>query len=54
MNIITQRRPFYVLAVAKRGVARNSGNRFEDVGWWDPNRAADGNMHLGLKFDRIK
>mmetsp|Transcript_11701 Transcript_11701/g.31913 ORF Transcript_11701/g.31913 Transcript_11701/m.31913 type:complete len:116 (-) Transcript_11701:483-830(-) len=48
------RRPFFVLAVAKRGVPRNSGKRFEDVGWWDPNKAADGNMHLGLKFDRIK
>jgi len=93
--------------VARRGVARNSGNRFEDVGWWDPNQggrarvhtrargavqlgahtvrrmqhpttrdklcarvarlgaqlhptippvpaAPDGNMHLGLKFERIR
>ncbi|KAG2446137.1 hypothetical protein HXX76_000734 [Chlamydomonas incerta] len=34
--------------------ARNSGVRKEDVGWWDPNPAADGNMHLGLNFDRLK
>ncbi|GAX77521.1 hypothetical protein CEUSTIGMA_g4965.t1 [Chlamydomonas eustigma] len=47
-------KPFYVLSVMYRRSARNTGKRFEDVGWWDPNPAADGNMHLGLKFDRIK
>lgn len=26
----------------------------EDVGWWDPNPAPDGNMHMGLKLDRLK
>ncbi|KAG1680598.1 hypothetical protein FOA52_015046 [Chlamydomonas sp. UWO 241] len=46
--------PFYVLSVMNRRQARNSGKRYEDVGWWDPNPAGDGNMHVGLKFDRIK
>ncbi|EFJ44857.1 hypothetical protein VOLCADRAFT_121256 [Volvox carteri f. nagariensis] len=47
-------RPFYVLSVMQRRQARNSGSRKEDIGWWDPNPAADGNMHLGLKMDRLK
>eukprot|EP00197_Chlamydomonas_leiostraca_P007101 CAMPEP_0202863058 /NCGR_PEP_ID=MMETSP1391-20130828/3853_1 /ASSEMBLY_ACC=CAM_ASM_000867 /TAXON_ID=1034604 /ORGANISM="Chlamydomonas leiostraca, Strain SAG 11-49" /LENGTH=85 /DNA_ID=CAMNT_0049542655 /DNA_START=71 /DNA_END=328 /DNA_ORIENTATION=- len=42
------------MSVSHRRTARNSGNRFEDVGWWDPNPSGDGNMHLGLKADRIK
>ncbi|KAJ9527293.1 hypothetical protein QJQ45_025568, partial [Haematococcus lacustris] len=33
------RQPFYTIAVANKRRARNSGNRFEDVGWWDPNKA---------------
>ncbi|KAL6752890.1 hypothetical protein V8C86DRAFT_2739566 [Haematococcus lacustris] len=48
------RQPFYTIAVANKRRARNSGNRFEDVGWWDPNKAGDGNMHIGLKMERIK
>lgn len=44
----------YTMSVMHRRRARNSGNRLEDVGWWDPNPAGDGNMHIGLKFDRIK
>jgi len=47
-------KPFYVLSVANKRAARNAGTRYEDVGWWDPTPAGDGNMHLGLKFDRIK
>ncbi|MEW5303524.1 MAG: hypothetical protein WDW36_006207 [Sanguina aurantia] len=46
--------PFYVLTVSRTRIARNAGRRFEDVGWWDPSPAGDGNMHLGLKFERIK
>ncbi|KAJ9526516.1 hypothetical protein QJQ45_017836, partial [Haematococcus lacustris] len=34
------RQPFYTIAVANKRRARNSGNRFEDVGWWDPNKGA--------------
>lgn len=49
-----QNQPFYVLSVMDRRRAAKTGNRKEDVGWWDPNPAPDGNMHIGLKFDRIK
>ncbi|KAG2497987.1 hypothetical protein HYH03_004246 [Edaphochlamys debaryana] len=38
----------------ERRQARDSGVRHEDVGWWDPTPAPDGNMHLGLKMERIK
>ena len=26
----------------------------QDLGWWDPTPAGDGNQHMGLKIDRIK
>ena len=37
-HVPAQKRPFYVLSVMQRRQARNSGNRYEDVGWWDPNQ----------------
>nr|8A22_Bp Chain Bp, bS16m [Polytomella magna]8APN_Bp Chain Bp, bS16m [Polytomella magna]8APO_Bp Chain Bp, bS16m [Polytomella magna] len=48
------KKPFYVLSVMKRRQARNSGNRYEDIGWWDPSPHQDGNSHFGIKFDRVK
>ncbi|KAF8067112.1 RPS16-2 [Scenedesmus sp. PABB004] len=45
--------PFYKLVVAQQRAPRD-GKHLEVVGWYDPQPAADGNKHMGLKFDRIK
>lgn len=36
-----QNKAMYTLSVMHRRRARNTGNRLEDVGWWDPNPGAN-------------
>lgn len=44
LSPVVQNRPFYVLSIMPKRQARNSGNRKEDVGWWDPNPGAAGGL----------
>eukprot|EP00879_Flechtneria_rotunda_P014162 GHRR01014798.1.p1 GENE.GHRR01014798.1~~GHRR01014798.1.p1 ORF type:complete len:104 (+),score=28.31 GHRR01014798.1:105-416(+) len=45
--------PFYRLVVAPQRAPRD-GKHLEVLGWYDPHPAADGNKHIGLKFDKVK
>eukprot|EP00882_Tetradesmus_deserticola_P012489 GHRQ01013235.1.p3 GENE.GHRQ01013235.1~~GHRQ01013235.1.p3 ORF type:complete len:102 (+),score=25.97 GHRQ01013235.1:420-725(+) len=45
--------PFYKLVVAQQRAPRD-GKHLDVVGWFNPIPAADGNKHIGLKFDRVK
>lgn len=45
--------PFYKLVVAPQRAPRD-GKHLEVVGWYNPHPSADGNKHIGLKFDRVK
>ncbi|WIA12537.1 hypothetical protein OEZ86_005886 [Tetradesmus obliquus] len=48
-----KRLPFYKLVVAQQRAPRD-GKHLDVVGWYNPIPAADGNKHIGLKFDKIK
>ena len=48
-----QNLPFYRVVVAEARTKRD-GRPLEQVGWYDPHPAPDGNKHVGLNFDRIK
>uniref|UniRef100_A0A7S0UIM7 Mitochondrial ribosomal protein S16 n=1 Tax=Polytomella parva TaxID=51329 RepID=A0A7S0UIM7_9CHLO len=48
------KKPFYVLSVMKRRQGCQSGNKYEDLGWWDPSAREDGNTHFGIKLERLK
>ncbi|KAI8470903.1 MAG: ribosomal protein S16 domain-containing protein [Monoraphidium minutum] len=45
--------PFYRIVIAEARSKRD-GRPHEEVGWYDPHPAPDGNKHIGLNFERIK
>ncbi|GBF89200.1 30S ribosomal protein S16 [Raphidocelis subcapitata] len=45
--------PFYRIVVAE-AKSKRDGRHLEQLGWYDPHPAPDGNKHLGLNFERIK
>eukprot|EP00877_Chromochloris_zofingiensis_P013540 jgi/Chrzof1/843/Cz01g31030.t1 len=45
--------PHYKLFVAEAKAPRN-GRHIDEVGYYNPNPAVDGNKHIGLNFEKIK